>query len=145
MSFLDTLKSMVIKSRFLDPESQKLRDTLQDSFQIVSDFGRTLEIPCVEDGLGPLLSEKRLPHPKDRILWAISLLETLLASSVGRTEAIRVLSPEQAEYLLSVDFRRALDSAKVMLGLFVPDEALQKQRELAADLAEIRARVNTKA
>ena len=145
MGFLDTLKGMIGGAKPLDPKSQKLHDTLQTALQIVSAFGETLEKPSTEDGLGPLHSEKRLPHPKDRIMWAVGLLQALLASPAGRTEAIRVLKPEEAEYLLSAEFGQALGSAKVLLDMFVPDEALQKQRQLAADIAQVQGSLTTKA
>lgn len=144
MGFLDTLKGMIGGAKPLDPQSQALRDTLQEAFRVVSAFAEALENPSPHDGLGPLQSEKRLPHSKERIMQAVGVLQAILASPAGRTAAIRVLKPEEAQHLLSAEFGQALGSAKDLLGMFVPDKDLKEQRKLAADIDRIQARLATK-
>lgn len=105
---------------------------LRAALFVIGAFGQILELPLApEDGLGPLQSEKRLPYPRERIIWATCFLQMVLDSKVARLEVNRALAPEEAESVLSSRFAESLALVSVMLDWFVPEEALAEQRETA--------------
>lgn len=120
--------------------AQEFAAVLQDALSVVSDFGGILEEkPSPEDGFGPLQSEMRLPHSKERIMRAIFLLQAIHNSETARTMAIKALHPEEVQCFLSERYANALGSSRVWLDCYVPEgsESLHSQRQLAQDLASL--------
>ncbi len=103
---------------------------------IVSDYGAVLEKPETNDGLGPLRSDKNLPHDKETIRQAIAFLQVAIASPTGRAELIEALSPDEAQYVLSETFAKGLGSGLIFLDFYVPDAKLSEQRELTKEIAK---------
>jgi len=103
---------------------------------IISDYGAVLEKPETNAGLGPLRSDKNLPHNKETIRQAIAFLQVAIASPTGRADLIKALPPDEAQYVLSETFATGLGSSLVSLDFYVPDTELSEQRRLTKDIAK---------
>jgi hypothetical protein len=116
----------------VNPAQSEFAKALTAAITVVSDFGAAIEAPHPEDGLGPLRDEKHLPHSRANILWATDWIQKVLASDVTRSAAIRVLTPEMAQYLFSERYVKSLGAVKVLLDDYVPEEKLVEQRGATA-------------
>jgi len=112
-------------------------ELLRASIEVVSDFGTLLGNPSAEDGIGPLQSENRLPYSRETIMRAICFLKIALSDEKARAMVIRVLSPEEAQYALSERYAQSIEACRPSLDCYVPEAALQSQRQLALDAAWI--------
>lgn len=104
------------------------------ALSVLSDFGDALQVPHPEDGLGVLHDEKELPHSRETITWAIEWMQKVLANDVTRAAAIRVLTPESAQYIFSEKYATSLGAVRVLLDNYVPEEKLAEQRANQAEL-----------
>ena len=108
---------------------QKLRLLLRASIEIVSVFGAVLEqgsnskIPTIKQ------SEADLPFSKQQISQAIAVLQQALGHPRLRAILIELLSPMEAQQILSSQFERSLESGLVLLDTFVPAEEVEAERK----------------
>jgi|SRR3989344_1271963 len=137
MSLMSALKKILSSTQKNDSDHFKVfASNLHAAIAIVSDYGAVMERPNPEDGLGPLRSEKHLPHSKDSIKWAVTFLKAVISSSAGRAELIRVLPPDEAQYALSEIYAKSLDTVFAFLDFYVAESDLSEQRKQALEIAD---------
>ena len=121
--------------RWFPRRDQGFLDSLHGSMAILKAFAAVLVDLDPADGFGILRSERKLPCPKESIQAAIGFLQLAPAVETTRTQILQHCPFPEASCLLSLEFARSLENAKIMLRLYVPDHSLEAQRELAAYLA----------
>lgn len=108
---------------------QKLRLLLRASIEIVSAYGAALEqgtgskIPTIKQ------PETDLPFSKQQISQAIAVLQQALGHPRLRAILIELLSPMEAQQILSSQFEGSLESGLVLLDTFVPAEEAEAERK----------------
>lgn len=132
--FVKGLRKLFGKPQPANTVAAEFSAALNGAIQIAGDFAGILGDASPEDGLGPLQSELRLPHPKEKISKSLNFLKAVLNSDEGRTEVIKSLPPEQAQLLLSAKYSESLNSCIACLAHYVPDEQLLQQRKLAEEM-----------
>ena len=139
MSLFDTVRAWLSPKPSATDADQKLRLLLRASIEIVSAYGAILEgdssskMPTIKQ------SEVDLPFSKQQISQAIAILQQALVHPRLRAILIELLSPMEAQQILSSQFERSLESGLVLLDTFVPAaevEAEHKQWDEALKLME---------
>lgn len=107
----------------MDKSDQQLHILLSGCVEVLSAFGACLERESNSPRpLGSIKSsEAELPFPKKTIKGAIAILEQAKRSPRLRTVLDEVLSPTQAQQVLSPQFAQLLEAGLVFLEDFVPD------------------------
>ena len=114
----------------------KFEEVLTASVMVAAAYGQVLATPSPSDGFGPLRSDTGLPYPRNTIKQALEFLLATIGSAETRAAAIRVLSPEDAQYFLSDKYRISLAGALACLPDFVPEGDLVGQRETAKSIRD---------
>ena len=139
MSLLDTVRTWFSSKPSVSDEEQKVRLLLRASIEVVSAYGSVLEngggntIPTIKQ------SEAILPFNKQQILKSITILQQALQQPRLRAILIELLSPFEAQQILSKQFEESLASGLVLLDTFVPTseaEAEKRQWEETLELME---------
>lgn len=139
MSFFDTVRAWLSTKPSATDADQKLRLLLRASIEIVSAYGAVLEGDSSSKMLTIKQSEVDLPFSKQQISQAIAILQQALVHPRLRAILIELLSPMEAQQILSSQFERSLESGLVLLDTFVPAaevEAEHKQWDEALKLME---------
>lgn len=129
MSLFDTVRAWLSSKPPATEPDQKLRLLLRTSLEIVSAYGAVLErgtshkIPTIR------LSDAELPFNKEQITQAIAILQQTLRHPQLRAMLIRLLSPIEAQQVLSSQFERSLESGLVLLDTFVPAAEVDAERK----------------
>jgi len=129
MSLFDAIRTWLSPRPSATDADQKLRLLLRASIEIVSAYGAVLErdtssnIPTIKQ------SETDLPFSKQQISQAIAILQQALEDSRLRAMLIELLSPMEAQQLLSQQFEKSLESGLVLLDTFVPAAEAEAERE----------------
>ena len=120
MSIFNTVRAWLSPRPSATDPDQKLRLLLRASIEIVSAYGAVLErdtsskIPTIKQ------SETDLPFSKQQISQAIAILQQALGHPRLRAILIELLSPMEAQQILSPQFEISLESGLVLLDTFVP-------------------------
>ena len=93
---------------------------------VVSEFGEIVERLDTSPNAFITHSEKVLPYSKDAIRQAISVLQRGLENDASRALLIEVLTPIQAQHVLSPKFKEVLAAGSAILESFVPEEDAQR-------------------
>jgi hypothetical protein len=134
MGIFDGLRRIFGPAQTDNGQEKNFGKLLKEAMDVCSDFGLTLETFSPEDGMGPLQSELRLPYPKVKIQKSFEFLQAIFASADTRALAIKILSPETAQYFMSAEYARSIDSGLAYLQTFVPDDQLIDQRKQVEDM-----------
>ena len=110
----------------LKKNERLLRTLLRQSVVVVSEFGEIVERLDTSPNAFITYSEKVLPYSKVVIRQAISVLQRGLENDASRALLVEVLTPIQAQYVLSPKFKEVLAAGLVILESFVPDEDAQR-------------------
>ncbi len=139
MSIFDTVRAWLSPKPQATDADQKLRLLLRASLEIVSVYGAVLERGSSRRPPTIKQSDADLPFSKQQITQAIAILQQALGSPRLRAILIQLLSPMEAQQVLSSQFERSLGSGLVLLDTFVPTaevEAERKQWDEALKLVE---------
>ena len=139
MSFFDSVRAWLSQRPPATEADQKLSLLLRASLEIVSAYGAVLERGSSHKTPTIKLSDADLPLNKEQITQAIAILQQALGHPRLRAILIGLLSPIEAQQVLSAEFERSLESGLVLLDTFVPAaevDAERKQWDEALKLVE---------
>ena len=128
MSFADTVRTWLSpKPLASDAAEQKLRLLLRASLEIVSAYAAVLE------SAPPTMVMKRpeadLPFSKQQIMQAAATVQLALGHPRLRAILIQVLSPMEAQQVLSSEFAGSLEAGLVLLDDFVSTVEVEAERK----------------
>lgn len=129
MSFFDTIRACLSQGPPATEADQKLRLLLHASLEIVSVYGAVLERASSHKTPTIKLSDADLPFNKEQIIQAIAILQQALRHPRLRAILIKLLSPIEAQQVLSSQFERSLESGLVLLDTFVPAAEVDAERK----------------
>lgn len=112
--------------RTLKKNERLLRELLRQSVVVVSEFGDIVERLDTSPNAFITYSEKVLPYSKEAIRQAISVLQRGLENDASRALLVEVLTPIQAQHVLSPKFKEVLVAGLAILESFVPEEDAQR-------------------
>ena len=112
--------------RTIEKNEQLLRTLLRQSVVVVSEFGEIAERLDTSQNAFITYSEKVLPYSKEAIRQAISVLQRGLENDASRALLVEVLTPTQAQHVLSPKFKEVLAAGLAILESFVPEEDAQR-------------------
>jgi len=126
MKLIQELRRWVSDRLTLNKNERLLRTMLRQSVSVVSEFWEIVE--CLDTSPNAFItySEKVLPYSKEAIRQSITVLQRSLENEATRTLLIEVLSPIQAQHVLSPKYKEGLDAGLVILESFVPEEDAQR-------------------
>jgi hypothetical protein len=109
MSLLDTIRAWLSSKPSVSEDEQKIRLLLRASIEVVSAYGSVLEngskntMPTINH------SETILPFNKQQISQAITILQQALQRPRLRAILVELLSPIEAQQILSRQFEESLE------------------------------------
>ena len=106
MSFFDSVRAWLSQRPPATEANQKLRLLLRASLEIVSAYGAVLERGSSHKTPTIKLSDADLPLNKEQITQAIAILQQALGHPRLRAILIGLLSPIEAQQVLSAEFER---------------------------------------
>ena len=125
MSVVDTVLSWLSpKPTARDAAEQKLRILLRASLETVSAYAAVLEraSPTIKQ------PEADLPFSKQQIAHAIAIVRLALGHPRLRAILIQILSPMEAQQVLSSEFAGSLEAGLLLLDDFVPTAEVEAER-----------------
>ena len=126
MSFADTVRTWLSpKPSASDAAEQKLRLLLRASLEIVCAYAAVLESgpPTIKQ------PESDLPFSKQQIMQAAATVQLALGHPRLRAILIQVLSPMEAQQVLSSEFAGSLEAGLVLLDDFVSTAEVEAERK----------------
>lgn len=115
-----------ISDRFtLKKNERLLRTKLRQSVSVVSEFWQIVERLDTSPNAFITYSEKVLPYSKEAIRQSMTVLQRSVENDASRALLIEVLSPIQAQHVLSPKYKEGLAAGLVILESFVPEEDAQ--------------------
>ena len=122
MRLIEGFRRWISDRLTLKKNERLLRTLLRQSVVVVSAFGEIVERLNTSPNAFITYSEKVLPYSKEAIRQAISVLQRGLENEASRALLIEVLTPIQAQHVLSPKFKEVLVAGLVILESFVPEE-----------------------
>lgn len=137
MGLFDTVREWLSPEPPATDSEQQLRRLLRASLQIVSAYGAILERPSSHGA--PIVNESDtgLPFSKQQILQAIGVMQQAVKHPQLRALLVQMLSPMEAQQVLSPQFERSLESGLVLLETFVPASQLEAERRQWDDALKV--------
>ena len=129
MGLFETVRKWLSPKPPATDAEQKLRLLLRTSLEIVSSYGATIERP-INYGV-PIIDQPdtQLPCSKQQIAQAIAVLQQALKRPDLRAMLVQMLSPIEAQKVLSPQFEKSLESGLALLDTFVPISQVETERK----------------
>jgi len=142
MGLFDTVRAWLSPDPPTSDSDQQLRLLLRASLEIVSAYGAVLERPSSHGT--PIVNEPdtRLPFSKQKISQAIALMQQAIKHPRLRALLVQMLSPMEAQQVLSPQFEKSLESGLVLLETFVPASQVEAERKQWDDALKVLNRID---
>jgi hypothetical protein len=137
MSLFDTVRAWLSSKPPAAEPDRKLCLLLRSSVEIVSAYGAVLERGTGHNTPTVRLSDAELPFNKAQITQAIAILQQASRHPQLRAMLIKLLSPMEAQQVLSSQFERSLESGLVLLDNFVPAAEVDAERKQWDEILKI--------
>jgi hypothetical protein len=131
MSLFDKVSAWIAPKSPASEGEEKLRQLLDAATKIVSAYGATLE-SCIESNKGSMItkySETDLPYTKQIIRKSIGILQQALRDPTQRTILIQIMSPIEAQQVLSPQFEASIGAGLIFLDSFVSTAEVEAERK----------------
>lgn len=137
MGLFDTVRVWLSPKPSASDVDQKLQRVLRASMEIVSAYGAILERGSSSSAPTIKQSEADLPYSKQQITQAIAILQQALSHPHLRAILVQLLSPAEAQHVLSSQFERSLETGLVLLDTFVPVAEVEAERKQWEDTLKL--------
>lgn len=145
MGLFDTVRAWLSPGLPAADSELQLRHLLRASLEIVSAYGAILERPSNYGA--PIVNQSvtQLPCSKEQITQAIAVMQQAIKHPRLRALLVQMLSPMEAQQVLSPQFERSLESGLVLLETFVPASQVEAEQKQWADALKVLDKIDPEA